>query len=119
MVNWIEATDEGLVYLSVLTLGEVRKGIFAAAPASRRVALEAWLETGLRSRFAGRILTVDQAVADRWGLVAGQAQANGMTLPVVDGLLAATALHHGYTVVTRNVGDFVRTGVALLDAWQA
>jgi predicted nucleic acid-binding protein len=113
---WVANTDEMLLYLSVLTLGEIRKGISSLKDASRRVALEAWLDSELVLRFAGRILPIDQAVADRWGRLAGQAGTKSL-LPVVDGLLAATALQYNLTLVTRNTKDVIATGVPVFDPW--
>ena len=115
---WVTATDENLLYLSVLTLGEIRKGIALLKDASRRVALEAWLGSHLALRFEGRILAIDQDVADRWGRLAAQAGAKS-PLPVIDGLLAATALHHNLTLVTRNTRDVAATGVPVFDPWAA
>ncbi len=105
---WVAATDENLLYLSVLTFGEIRKGITALQDASRRVALEAWLDSDLSLRFANRILPIDQPVADRWGRLAAQAG---------HGLLAATALHYNLTLVTRNTKDVAATGVPLFNPW--
>ncbi len=115
--SWIDATDEEMLYVSVLTLGEIRKGITKLRERGRRVALETWLDTVLTFRFAGRILTVDMAVADRWGRLTGEAAAQGTPLPVIDGLLAATALHHDMTFVTRNSNDAARTHVLLFNPW--
>lgn len=115
---WVAATDEDLLYLSVLTLGEIRKGIAALKDASRRVRLEAWLDGDLAVRFAGRILAIDRAVADRWGRLAAQAGSKS-PLPVIDGLLAATALHHNLTLVTRNTNDVAETGVPVFNPWIA
>lgn len=112
---WIETTDENLLYLSVLTLGEIRKGITSLTNATRRVTLEAWLNSDLVLRFAGRILPIDHAVADRWGRLT--AQAGTSPIPVIDGLLAATALHYNLTLVTRNTKDFAASGVPLFDPW--
>lgn len=92
MTAWIEGTDESLLYLSVLTLGEIRRGIAALPQSRRRATLEAWLEKDLRARFEDRILVIDQEVADRWGLLTAAARNGGIVLPVIDGLLAATAL---------------------------
>ena len=119
VVRWVEATDEALLYLSVLTLGEIRKGIAALENASRRARLEAWLRTALRPRFSGRILPVDEAVADRWGWITATAARAGAPVPVIDGLLAATALHHNLTLVTRNTDNVTGTGVSLLNPWPA
>lgn len=115
---WIEATDESLLYLSVLTLGEIQRGIASLPSSKRRAALEAWLSKDLRTRFEGRILIVDEEVADRWGLLTAMARNNGIVLPVIDGLLAATALEHNLTLVTRDVGQIPSMGVAVFNPWQ-
>ena len=119
VLKWMEAAEESLLHLSVLTLGEIRKGLAALPQGRRRTRLEAWLEVDLRSRFSGRILPVDAAVADRWGLLAAQARRNGSPLPIVDGLLAATALHYNLTMVSRNVRDFAAAQVTALNPWEA
>ena len=119
VLEWMEAAEETLLHLSVLTLGEIRKGLAALPQGRRRTRLEAWLEVDLRVRFSGRILPVDAAVADRWGLLAAQARRKGVTLPIVDGLLAATALHHNLTMVSRNVCDFAAAQVPVLNPWEA
>ena len=118
VMMWVEATDEALLHLSVLTLGEIRKGLAGLPHGRRRTHLETWLEVELRARFAGRILPIDAAVADRWGLLAASAKGEGKTLSIIDGLLAATALHHNLAVVTRNVSDFASTQVQVLNPWQ-
>jgi predicted nucleic acid-binding protein len=119
VLEWMEAADEAMLYLSVLTLGEIRKGAAGRAQDKRRTRLETWLEVELPARFAGRILSIDSAVADRWGLIAAEAKRRGKVLSVIDGLLAATALHHNLTVVSRNAGDFANTPVQVLNPWEA
>jgi predicted nucleic acid-binding protein len=119
VLEWMEAAEESLLHLSVLTLGEIRKGLAALPQGRRRTRLEAWLEVDLRARFSGRILPIDAAVADRWGLLAAQARRNGATLPIVEGLLAATAIHHNLTMVSRNVCDFAAAQVPVLNPWEA
>jgi predicted nucleic acid-binding protein len=101
VLEWMEAAEETLLHLSVLTLGKIRKGLAALPQGRRRMRLEAWLEVDLRGRFSGRILPVDAAVADRWGL------------------LAATALHHNLTMISRNVCDFAAAQVPVLNPWEA
>jgi predicted nucleic acid-binding protein len=115
----METADETLLYLSVLTLGEIRKGLAGLTQGRRRTRLETWLEVELRARFAGRILPIDAAVADRWGLIAAGAKRQGKTLSAIDGLLAATALHHNLTIVSRNVSDFADARVQVLNPWNA
>jgi predicted nucleic acid-binding protein len=114
---WIENIDESLLYLSVLTLGEIRKGITSLRDGARRVSLEAWLDGDLALRFSDRILSIDLDVADRWGRIAGNARKE--PLPVIDGLLAATALHYDLTLVTRNIADIAGSGVAVFNPWEA
>jgi toxin FitB len=119
VVEWMEAVDESLLYLSVLTLGEIRNGLARLAQGKRRTRLEVWLELELQARFVRRILPIDAPVADRWGLLAAQARLKGTTLPVIDGLLAATALHYNLTVVSRNAADFANTQAPVLNPWEA
>jgi predicted nucleic acid-binding protein len=119
VIEWMEAADEGLLYLSVLTVGEIRRGIAGLPQGKRRSHLESWLEVALQARFAGRIVPVDAPIADRWGLIAAEAKRKGKALSIMDGLLAATALHHNLTVVSRNVSDFQNTQVQVLNPWQA
>ena len=118
VTRWIEGTDESLLYLSVLTLGEIRRGIAALTQSRRRAALEAWLDKDLRARFEDRILAIDQEVADRWGLLTAAARNGGIVLPVIDGLLAATALEHNLTLVTRDTGQIPSMGVAVFNPWE-
>jgi predicted nucleic acid-binding protein len=115
---WIEAVEESLLYLSVLTMGEIRKGLAALPQGKRRSRLETWLEVELQARFSGRILSIDAAVADRWGLLAASAKTKGNPLSTIDGLLAATAIHHNLTIVSRNVGDFRNTQVPVVNPWE-
>jgi len=119
VLNWLGAADESMLFLSVLTLGEIRKGLAGLPQGRRRTQLETWLEVELRARFAGRIMAVDSAVADRWGLLAAQAKRQGTALSAIDGLLAATAIHHDLTMVSRDVNDFSNLGVPVLNPWEA
>ena len=118
VLQWIENIDERLLYLSVLTLGEIRKGIAGLVEGKQRARLENWLELELKSRFRDRILAIDDEIADRWGMLAAQSKARGKSLPVIDGLIAATALHHNLAIVTRNTADFVETHVSIVSPWQ-
>lgn len=116
VVAWMQARPRQSLYLSVLTLGEIRKSIEGVADPAFRRTLTDWLEVELPNYFVGRLLHIDEQVADRWG----RAQAGaGRTLPVVDGLLAATALQHDLSLVTRNTKDFEGLGVQLINPWEA
>jgi predicted nucleic acid-binding protein len=114
VVEWFSARPPATLYLSVLTLGEIRKGIEANRDAIRKQTLVDWLETELPIFFTGRILPIDAAVGDRWGrLVAGA----GRPLPAIDSLLAATATEHDLVLVTQNVRDFSGLPVEVLNPW--
>ena len=119
VMAWIEAIDESLLYLSVLTLGEIRKGLAALPPGRRRTRLETWLEAELRVRFSGRVLSIDSEVADRWGWLAAGAKGQGKSLSAIDGLIAATAVHHNLTIVSRNTSDFSSVPVPVVNPWEA
>ena len=114
VVRWFSQRPASTLYLSVLTLGEIRKGIEGVADAAPRLALLDWLETALPAFFAGRILPIDTGVADRWGRLVAQA---GRPLPVIDSLLAAPAAPHGLILVTRNLRDVQGLGAQVLDPW--
>lgn len=117
VVAWFAGRSAQSLFLSVLTLGEIRKGIAALGlvDATRRQALSDWLEVDLPTFFLGRVLGVDAAVADRWGGLQARA---GRPLPAIDSLLAATALQHNLTLVTRNVRDFAGLGLNLVNPWE-
>lgn len=119
VLAWLEASDEQLFRVSVLTLGEIRKGIASLPSSSRRNALESWLSYDLILRFAGRILNVDQEVADRWGRIEAKARIENRPIPTIDGLLAATALQYNLTLVTRNTRDVEPTGVPFFNPWES
>ena len=114
VVEWIGQRPRQSLHLSVLTLGEIRKGIEAVRDRPRKQALLDWLEVDLPNYFLGRLLPVDHAVADRWGRLMAAA---GRPVPVIDGLLAATAAQHDLALVTRNVKDFAGLGVTVIDPW--
>jgi toxin FitB len=116
VVAWVEQRPRQSLYLSVLTLGEIRKGIEQVKDPKRRQSLIDWLEVELPHYFVGRLLSVDSLTADRWGYLMASAR---RPLPAIDGLLAATALQHQLTLVTRNTRDFEGSGVALINPWEA
>lgn len=114
VVRWLESRPATTLYLSVLTLGELRKGIELLPEGARKRRLLDWLEVDLPGFFTGRLLPIDAQVADRWGHLVAQA---GRPLPAIDSLLAATALTHGLTLVTRNRRDFQHPGLVVIDPW--
>lgn len=115
VVAWFAERPRQALYLSVLTLGEIRKGIERLGDGPRQQQLLDWLEVELPNYFLGRVLAVDTHTADRWGRLLGSAR---RPLPAVDSLLAATALQHDLTLVTRNTADFFGLGVRLINPWE-
>ena len=114
VIEWLASVDEHALHLSVISLGEIRKGIQLAPDSIRQARLERWLGE-LCARFGERVLPIDQHVADRWGRLT--ASTSAQPLPALDAQLAATALHNGLIFVTRNVNDVARSGVALYNPW--
>ncbi len=114
VARWFAEHPSGSLHLSVLTLGELRKGIHAMPEGERKDRFSAWLETEVPDYFAGRILAVDTRVADRWGRLCAEV---GRPLPAIDSLLAATALVHGLTLVTRNLADFDLPVLRVVNPW--
>ena len=117
VVDWIREQREERLYLSVLTLGELQKGISKIEDTKRGKELGAWLDEDLLERFAGRLLDVTPGVARIWGRIQAEAEQAGRTMPVIDGLIAATALDFGARVVTRNVDDLKPSGVGIVNPW--
>ena len=117
VLDWIGRQDEASLFLSVLTLGELEKGVAKLAASARKTKLLSWVRRDLAERFSGRLLPIDMHVAARWGQIAGESERRGRPLPVIDSLLAATALVRGFQMVTRNIEDFQRCGVACVDPW--
>ncbi|MBV8725105.1 MAG: type II toxin-antitoxin system VapC family toxin [Candidatus Eremiobacteraeota bacterium] len=117
LVAWIDASDENKLFLSVITMGEIRVGIETQTNQKKRSDLETWLVSSLMVRFEGRILPFDLGVAERWGRIEGRARSGSGKLPIVDSFIAATALHHDLTLVTNNESDFARTGAAIVNPW--
>ncbi len=116
--QWLDDADDDQLYFSVVSLGEILKGITILQESKRRIQLQQWLDEILRPWFKGRILPINEPIAERWGLLAGECRLKGRPLKVADGFIAATALEHNLTVVTRNVRDFEGLGVAILNPWE-
>lgn len=117
VVEWIKECDEDSVFLSVLTLGEIQKGISKFKDNKRRLKIQRWLDIDLKERFSERILPVSLEIALTWGVVEGESLNNGRPLPTIDALIGATALTYNLTVVTRNVKDIQATGARTIDIW--
>ncbi|MEB3323629.1 MAG: type II toxin-antitoxin system VapC family toxin [Synechococcaceae cyanobacterium] len=114
VMQWFERRPAGLLYLSVLSLGEIRRDVEKLNGGDRQQALRTWLEQELPAFFAGRVLPIDGAVAHRWGRLMAQM---GRPLPAIDSLLAATALEHNLVLITRNLKDVAGLPVAVANPW--
>ncbi len=120
VTRWIEIQPNESLYVSVVTLGELRRGTtLLDEQTARRAELERLIERRIPAWFGSRILPVTQRIAERWGVLDGERQLAGRPLNIADGLIAATALEHVLTLVTRNVKDFQGLGVSLLNPWEA
>ncbi|MBF0381698.1 MAG: type II toxin-antitoxin system VapC family toxin [Magnetococcales bacterium] len=115
VVTWVEKIPSQALFVSVLTLGEIRKGVEKIPDPSRREKIRLWLEQDLPDWFEDRILPVDPAVADRWGRLLAEV---GRSVSAIDSLLAATALHNELRIVTRNVNDFKFPGLEVVNPWE-
>jgi tRNA(fMet)-specific endonuclease VapC len=118
VVDWLDRLDPSAVYLSVITVGEIRKGIEKLPQSKRKEKVREWLETELLLRFEGRILEITIEVMLVWGALAGRLEKEGSPMTAVDSLIAAIALHGGYRLVTRNELDFQNTGVTIINPWK-
>jgi len=114
VIKWVELVPNEKQFISVLTLGELRKGIDGTANVKRRERLRLWLEHDLAGRFAGRVLPIGIEVAERWGQLLSSV---GCPVPAIDSLIAATALHHELRVATRNVARFSGFEVEIFNPW--
>lgn len=118
VVAWLEKQVAESQFVSVVTLGELRRGATLLVPGARRVKLERFIDLTVPSWFEDRVLSVTQAIAERWGVLDAARQLAGRPLNIADGLIAATALEHRLTLVTRNEKDFADLGVELLNPWE-
>jgi predicted nucleic acid-binding protein len=119
VVAWLREADEDRLFLSVVTLAELRLGIERLPLGTRRSRLDEWIADDLRMRFEGRILTINVLIADAWGRLTAQAQSVGRPIGTMDGFIGATAQVHGLILVTRNVADFAFLANAPLNPWHS
>ena len=118
VINWISNISEDLLFLSVFTIGEIRKGIEKLSESKKKRELQHWLKNDLRNRFSKRILNFDINVSEKWGEIQGQTESQGKTLSLIDGLIASTAIYYDMVLVTRNVKDVENSGAVILNPWE-
>ena len=119
VVDWLAGADEDLLYLSVITIGEIKKGIEKLPASKRKKRLTTWLEEDLLERFAGRLVTLDVEVLLHWGEQAARLERAGKTIAAIDSLMAASALVGDFLLVTRNTADFDAAGVQVMNPWDS
>jgi len=118
VIAWTAELDEDRVFISVISFAEIRRGVEILPNGRRRERLAARLAEDLPARFEQRILDIDLRVAENWGTLMARGQKTGLTLGSMDAFIAATARAHGLTLATRNIKDFQRLSLSLLDPWQ-
>jgi toxin FitB len=118
VIAWIDSIEEGRLHLSVMTLGEIQKGIEKLPDSERKMRLITWLNEELPQRFIDRIVPIDAKVILEWGRLAGSLEKEGKLMSVIDSLIAAIALHNNFILVTRNEADFENTAVEILNPWK-
>jgi predicted nucleic acid-binding protein len=119
VIHWVEGQDTETVFLSVITVGELNRGIQRLPDSRRKKALANWLTGDLLVRFDDRVLPLDVPVMMTWGGLVARMEADGQQIPAIDSLLAATAAQHGLVMATRNVRDFKPTGISIINPWEA
>jgi predicted nucleic acid-binding protein len=117
VIDWFALQPNDALYVSAITVGELQRGVERMSASRRKSAIEKWIREEFLSRFHGRVVGIDTDTALYWGSFRATLESRGRKRPVLDGMIAATALVHDLTLVTRNVGDFKGTGVKLFDPW--
>jgi len=117
VISWLTGQDESELFLSVLTFGEIEKGIEKAPDKVRKKKLKLWVEEDLKQRFEGKILPVNLEVSTQWGTLQGIAEKAGKPMPALDGLIAVSGLVNNCIVVTRNTSDMEQSTVELFNPW--
>ena len=117
VVDWVVGQDASRCFISSITLGEIQKGIRKLPDSAKKNDLQTWLDRDLRERFSGRTIAIAANEAQEWGRIFAAVEAQGKPMPLVDSLIAATAVFHDMTLVTRNTRDVAASGVTLFDPW--
>ncbi|MBU0481123.1 MAG: type II toxin-antitoxin system VapC family toxin [Proteobacteria bacterium] len=117
VTSWIKNENENNFFISVLTIGELHKGIEKLDESRKKQELHNWVDSDLKERFWTRIIDIDLQTAMTWGKIQGLTEQIGKPMPAIDALIAATGITHHLTVVTRNTSDMMESGVALFNPW--
>ena len=118
VLEWIDGQDSDYLHLSVVTIGEIQRGICKLGDSTRALKLQEWLHDDIRVKFDSRIIPIDVIVMEGWGRLMAGLNAMGVSLPIMDSLVAATAIAHGFILVTRNEKDFENAGIKSCNPWK-
>ena len=118
VLSWLQAQDETNLYLSILTFGEIQKGIEKSPNQRRKIKLKLWVEEDLKKRFEDRIIPIDLNVVTKWGAIQGLAELSGKMMPSIDGLIAVSGLSYNCIVATRNTSDMEKSTAELFNPWE-
>ena len=118
VIEWLDSIDEEKLFMSVITIGEIQRGIERLPDSHRKTELLVWMNTGLFARFTGRIVAIDAGTMFLWGSLVARLEATGQPLGVMDSLILASALQNNLIVATRNVSDFLPGGVQVINPWE-
>lgn len=118
VVKWIKKRKESSLFISVLTVGEIQKGISKLPDSHKKEYLKTWIDNDLKKRFAGRILEITEEIATTWGEIQAKSESEGKKMPAIDSLIAATAIKNNLTVVTRNEKDIENSGCKSINPWE-
>lgn len=118
VVEWMQNKEENSLFISVLTIGEIHKGIAKLPDSLKKQSIQEWMNNDLKKRFAGRIIEITEEIATSWGKIQGKAEKEGNKMPVLDSLIAATAIKNNLTVVTRNIKDIENSGCQSINPWE-
>lgn len=118
VVEFVDSLEDDDIYLSVITIGKIIKGIEKLPKSKRKQELHTWLKEDLLARFSGKIIPIDNDVITEWGLLTARLELTGTPMPAIDSLIAATALTYAFALITRNVSDFEGSSVEIVNPWE-
>ena len=118
VIDWLNSIDEEKLFISVITIGEIQRGIERLPDSHRKTELLIWMNNGLLTRFAERLVTIDAPTMFLWGSLFTRLEASGQRMGVMDSLILASALQNNLIIATRNVADFLPSGVQLINPWE-
>ena len=118
VINWLDSVEEEKLFISVITIGEIQRGIERLPNSNRKTVLLVWMNIGLLERFADRMIAIDAPTMLMWGSLVARLEAAGQPIGIMDSLVLASALQHNLIVATRNVADFLSGGVQVINPWE-